>query len=436
MDKMAWVAIIGAGPAGIYAAKELAIKGIKVVLFNRDIKPGGLAEYGIYPEKTKLKDGLRFQFHQILLLPGITYFGNTSIGENSPFKLSDLKSLGFSAILVATGAQGSKKLMLPGNDLQGVYHANDIVYHYNHLPPFATQRTIIGKKVVVVGVGNVMTDIVRYLCSCPQVQEITTVARRGLAEIKFDKIELEPIIAHLDWQDFQREVERITPAMQKIGQEPNVQDSIISEEYATAPEKSLLPPWRLRFLYSPVKILGDETGAVSGVEVEENLLQISDQKVVPESTGKFTHLAADTLIFAIGDQVDANLGLKVNDFSFALKDQPRFPINGESFELGDVVANANSEGVFVCGWSRHASKGMVGIAHKDGVNAAKVILAYLAENALATALSINQLEFALKKAGYSYVTLEDIGKLEAAENQANEKFNSNEEMLKAMGLKS
>ena len=65
-DPQYMVAIVGAGPAGLYAARKLAEGGARVVLFNRDVKPGGLAEYGIYPDKLKMKQGLRAQFQQIL----------------------------------------------------------------------------------------------------------------------------------------------------------------------------------------------------------------------------------------------------------------------------------------------------------------------------------------------------------------------------------
>ena len=65
-DPQYMVAIVGAGPAGLFAARKLAEGGARVVLFNRDIKPGGLAEYGIYPDKLKMKQGLRAQFQQIL----------------------------------------------------------------------------------------------------------------------------------------------------------------------------------------------------------------------------------------------------------------------------------------------------------------------------------------------------------------------------------
>ena len=75
------VAVVGAGPAGLYASKQLADEGIQVVLLNRDIKPGGLAEYGIYKDKHKMKAGLRKQFRRILDNPVITYFGNVTVGD-------------------------------------------------------------------------------------------------------------------------------------------------------------------------------------------------------------------------------------------------------------------------------------------------------------------------------------------------------------------
>ena len=74
------IAVIGAGPAGIFAAKELANNDRKVTLLNRDIKPGGLAEYGIYPTKYKIKEGLRKQFYSIIANENVSYFGNLVVG--------------------------------------------------------------------------------------------------------------------------------------------------------------------------------------------------------------------------------------------------------------------------------------------------------------------------------------------------------------------
>src|SRR5512139_283802 len=113
-------------------------------MFNRDIKPGGLAEYGIYPNKHTMKSGLRKQFRQVLDLPNIDYYGNVTIGEHGDLSLDDLRALGFQAILTTAGAQGTKWLGLPGEDLDGVYHAKDLVYHYNRLPPFSEWQFRIG----------------------------------------------------------------------------------------------------------------------------------------------------------------------------------------------------------------------------------------------------------------------------------------------------
>jgi len=88
------VAVVGAGPAGLFAARELCNQGVEVALFNRDIKPGGLAEYGIYPDKLKMKDGLRAQFKQILNCGTIHYYGNVTVGENQPLTLEMLREWG------------------------------------------------------------------------------------------------------------------------------------------------------------------------------------------------------------------------------------------------------------------------------------------------------------------------------------------------------
>ena len=211
--------VVGAGPAGLYAARQLAQEGVEVAVLNRDIKPGGLAEYGIYYDKFKMKDGLRKQFRQILEIPNLHYFGNVTVGENGDLKLAELQALGFQAVMVTAGAQGTKWLGLPGEDLKGVYHAKDIVYHYNKLPPYSTQEFAVRGRVAIVGVGNVSLDIAHWTVRDLKVDEVISVARRGPAEVKFTKKEMEYVIANLDREAFEAEMQRVAPLMEEIGQD-------------------------------------------------------------------------------------------------------------------------------------------------------------------------------------------------------------------------
>src|SRR5947199_6943568 len=120
---MKTVFVVGAGPAGMFAAQRIAQAGHQIVILNRDIKPGGLAEYGIYPLKDKMKIGLRKQFAKVLALPNVHYFGHVPVASNSPVTIDALREFCPGALVFAVGAQGTKKLGLPGEDLRGVYSA-------------------------------------------------------------------------------------------------------------------------------------------------------------------------------------------------------------------------------------------------------------------------------------------------------------------------
>jgi ferredoxin--NADP+ reductase len=187
---MKTVCIVGAGPAGLYAAQKIALAGNQVLILNRDIKPGGLAEYGIYPLKHKMKDGLRNQFAKILALPNVYYFGHVPVGQQAAISVEDLRQFHPATLVFAVGAQGTKKLGMAGEDAGGVYSAKDFVYHYNLLPPFASRDFSTGKRIAIVGMGNVMVDIARWLLQDdPQrkTEEVIVVARRGPFEAKFDE---------------------------------------------------------------------------------------------------------------------------------------------------------------------------------------------------------------------------------------------------------
>src|SRR5437764_8824451 len=100
---MKTVFVVGAGPAGLFAAQKIAQAGHQVVVLNRDIKPGGLAEYGIYPTKDKMKIGLRKQFAKVLAQPNLEYLGHVSVGEQGALTIAELQQLGPAAIVFAVG---------------------------------------------------------------------------------------------------------------------------------------------------------------------------------------------------------------------------------------------------------------------------------------------------------------------------------------------
>jgi len=216
------VFVVGAGPAGMFAARKIAMAGHQVMIFNRDIKPGGLAEYGIYPAKDKMRSGLRKQLAAVLAMPNVHYFGHVLIGTNCALTIQELQGFNPAAIVFAVGAQGTKKVGLPGEDSKGVYSAKDFVYHYNLLPPFATRDFSIGKRIAIVGIGNVMVDIARWLMiDDPRhtAEEVIAIARRGPFEAKFDRKQFANIEQHLDRAGFQQELERIKDKLAAVGQD-------------------------------------------------------------------------------------------------------------------------------------------------------------------------------------------------------------------------
>ncbi len=427
-----FVAVIGAGPAGLFAARELANQGVHVAIFNRDIKPGGLAEYGIYPEKHSMKEGLRKQFRQTLDMENIDYYGNVSVGANGDLMLDDIRALGFDAVLVSAGAQGTKWLGLEGEDLVGVYHAKDVVYFYNKLPPFSQKNFHFGKRCAIIGAGNVMVDIARHLINVQKVEEVTAVVRRGPAEVNFTKEEMKHLIGYLDIEEFEKELDRVRPVLAEINQNRVIGQHRVLEALAKADPKTENAKFKFDFLASPTAMYG-ENGVVTKLEVEENILVEKDDKVSAKGTGKKRTLDVDTVIFAIGDKVDEAFGLPTQWNEFVKNTEPRFPIEGISYE--SVV-----EGIFVGGWSRKASEGLVGYARRDGTNAGKAVFQYLQKKQFGNA-SVEAVAEKMKSFHKPTITKDDIKRLEAVEDEEAKKrgveeykFASNEEMLQAMGL--
>lgn len=436
------VLVIGAGPAGLFTANKLAEAGKRVVIVNRDIKPGGLAEYGIFVTKHKMKEGLRKQFRKILANPNIDYYGNVTIGSNGKISLDEIKEIGFDAIVFAAGAQGTKKVGIEGEDAIGVYHAKDLVYHYNHLPPFSETDYKMGSRVAIIGVGNVMVDISHWLIHMKQVDEVIAIARRGPNERAYNEKEMKAISFNMYKEGVKAEFERIRPILQAIDQDTDKTfEEITKDTNESYYDKVSHTKFSFKFLCSPKRVIADENNKVTGLEIEHNTLVQKDGKIVAQSLGTSEIIELDNVIFAIGDTVDANLGLPVNKWGEFVKNETQYinDPNANLYEVADPETKHPIKGYFVVGWSRKASDGLVGLAKKDGETGTNYVLEYLKNNPEPTENENDRVEKfknILKNKEVDFVDKKDIEVLERVEqNEAAKralefyKFNHNSEML-------
>ncbi|MGC2694661.1 MAG: FAD-dependent oxidoreductase [Candidatus Angelobacter sp.] len=439
---MKTVFVIGAGPAGMFAAQKIAQGGHEVIILNRDIKPGGLAEYGIYPTKDKMKIGLRKQFAKVLSLPNVHYFGHVPVGSKSPVTIPELQQFGPSAIAFAVGAQGTKKLGLAGEDAKGVYAAKDFVYSYNLLPPFTSRDFSTGKRVAIVGMGNVMVDIARWLLiDSPQktAEEVIVVARRGPFEAKFDKKEFDYIEEFLDRKTFDDELRRIQPQLAAVGQDIS---KLAEETFPVLATPAAEHPagkarLRFRFLCSPQAIYAGANSRIDRLTVTENVLSERDGNIACKATGQLAELEVDTMIFAIGDVADSSVGLPYNRDSYVINPDQTDPKRA-AYELFDPQSGQVLEGMYAVGWARKASDGLVGIARHDAEVGAVHVLKYL-ETARESQISAAQIQGYLQDKGLRIVSKLDLEHLARAEEKEAQrrglpwfKFAEDEAMLAAV----
>ncbi len=418
MSEQHLVVVVGAGPAGIYGTRKLTEAGHRVVLLNRDVKPGGLAEYGIFVDKEKMKTGLRKQFKRILAEPKVFYLGHVTVGQGQAITLAELKSMGFGAIVVTAGAQGTKKLGIAGEESLGVYHAKDVVYHYNSLPPFSERSFEIGKRVAIIGMGNVMVDIANWLLNHKKVDQVVVVARRGPVEKAYDDNEFEYIEQYLDNADMKQEIERIAPQLAAVGQ--NVEE--IMQKFVKQGEPAEGRRLTFRYLCSPTKVVANDQGRVSALDAEENEMVLQDGKTVAKGTGKSRRIDVDCVIYAIGDQVDASLGLPFSRGAFVTNPEKLAgDPNPAAYQPYDPEVKKALDGIFVAGWSRNASVGLVGVAKQDAERGMRVVNEYLKTK---PGLSSGEMEEkiealidALMKKNVDAVTKEDVELLESAEQE-------------------
>ena len=156
------VAIVGAGPAGIYAADILTTKdpAATVDIFDRLPTPYGLIRYGVAPDHPRIK-AIIVALHRVLENERIRFIGNVHVGVD--LKVDELRQF-YDAVIFATGAERDRSLRIPGEELRGSYGAADFVAFYDSHPDREQTWDLSGQRsVAVVGVGNVGLDVARML---------------------------------------------------------------------------------------------------------------------------------------------------------------------------------------------------------------------------------------------------------------------------------
>ncbi len=297
------VAVIGAGPAGLAAAGELAKLGHRVTVFEALHKPGGVLVYGI-PE-FRLPKSIVEQECDFIRSLGVEIRCNFVIGRSGT--VDELLRSGFNAVFVGTGAGLPYFMNIPGENLNGVYSSNEFLTRVNlmkaYLFPEYDTPVHVGRTVAVIGGGNVAMDAAR--CSL----------RLGAETV------------HLVYRRSREQL----PARE--------------EEIENAFEEGVRPV----FLTVPIEILGDENGWVRGLECIRMELGEPDasgrRKPVPVA-GSNHILEADTVIMAIGQGPNPLLtlttpGLELNKWGYIVADEATGATSKKGvFAGGDIVTGA------------------------------------------------------------------------------------------------
>ena len=373
------VIVAGAGPAGMAVAAALGKAGHEVIILNRDIKFGGLAEYGIFPSKLKLRGGLRKQYWELLEQPHVHYFGNVSIGNGKDLTVEDVRALGASAVIFSIGAQGTKAIGVEGESAKGVFHAKDVVYHFNRLPGFGDRPFEMGRHVAVIGAGDVMVDIAHWLTRYKKVERVTAVVRRGPAERKYNPKEIRAICANMDLDGIKKEFERIKDRLAAVGQQPEEILKGLLDEFTKCEPANSQTKMGFRFLASPRRVLVEGHTQVRGLEMEENKLEPKGEDTAAVGLKQYYEFPCDAVIFAVGDKVDETVGLPYKGGVYVTNPQKTGNDPDDAlFQAYDEASGTIVEGVFLAGWARKASEGLVGVAKRDGDWCAEVVMRYLA----------------------------------------------------------
>jgi ferredoxin--NADP+ reductase len=385
-DHKVRVAVVGAGPAGIYAVESLlaSMQGLSVDVFDRLQTPYGLVRYGIAPDNQKMKSVTRILRDALHQRANVRFIGNVRFGVD--INRADLIKH-YDAVIYATGAQDERRLGISGEDLPGSYGAKEFVDWYNGHPDAAERQfPLQAKQVAVVGAGNVALDVARMLVLSPdeiastdvpdrvlhafsnsQITDVHLIARRGPAQAKFTPAELRGIGDLINADIVIRADELLLTEDDeiRIGSNRELRTNIaMLRQWAMRPLQGRARRLHIRFLRRPVRILGEKH--VEGILIESNE-QLAHEQV--RGTGKFETLKVDMVLRSVGYRA-----LRLPDVPF---DEARSVIPHERGRVFEEQGQATAK-EYVTGWAKRGPTGTVGTNRSDSVETVCCLLEDLA----------------------------------------------------------
>jgi ferredoxin--NADP+ reductase len=371
------LAIVGAGPAGIYAA-DLIIKSelrdfdVSIDLFDLLPAPYGLVRYGVAPDHPRIKGIIR-ALYEVLDRGDIRFFGNVEYGKD--ITLDDLK-MHYNAVIFSTGAVKDANLNIPGIDIEGSFGAAAFVNWYDAHPDFERSWDLSAKEIAVLGNGNVALDVARVLSKpaeamlstdipdnvyqglrASQATDVHVFGRRGPAQVKFSPLELREAV-HIEGvdtivydEDFQYD-EGSQKAIDSNNQTRvmvKTLEELRSNEITGAKRKL-----HLHFFSAPVEIL-EKDGKVAGIKIERTQLD-GTGNVRP--TGELREIPIQAVYRAVG-----YFGSELSEVPF---DEKAGVIPNDKGRVLDSDGK-HIQGVYATGWIKRGPVGLIGHTKSDAI---------------------------------------------------------------------
>ena len=451
------VAIIGSGPAAFYAAEVLLKapdRAVSVDMFDRLPTPYGLVRGGVAPDHQKIKSVIAI-YEKIAAHPGFRFFGNVEFGKH--VTRTDLERH-VHAVVYACGAQTDKRLGLPGEDLAGSRSATEFVAWYNGHPDFRARTFDLSvEHVAVIGVGNVAVDVARILCLTPEelretdmadyaiealsasrVKDVSILGRRGPAQAAFTTVEVKEL-GELPGADVIVRPEEVVLDELSVAELAAARAATrakveIVQEFSRRTPTGKPRRLHIRFMVSPLELIGGADGHVTGLTLAKNrLIKNAAGAIVTEPTGETEQMAAGLVFRSVGYR-----GVALPDVPF---DARTGLIPNAKGRVLDPASSGPLAGHYATGWIKRGPTGVIGNNKADSVETVNLLLedgaaGALPEPAMPDAAALEAL---VRERQPGVVSFADWKRLDAIEVERGQplgrprvKLTSVEEMLAAL----